>query len=63
MVETYEIGEGIEFGAHERRFISPAGDAAVEEIEEETEGDEGEGEPEVGVVVWVAETVAETGED
>lgn len=68
-----EVGEGVELGAHEGGFAAPAGDAAVEEVEEETEGHEGEGEPEVGfgwggegVEIGVAgeiEAVAEGGED
>lgn len=60
---TYEVGEGIEFLAHEAGLVAPAGDFAVEEVEEEAEGEEGEGCPEVGVRSLVAGAVAEGGED
>lgn len=60
---TYEVGEGIEFLAHEAGLVAPAGYFAVEEVEEQAEGEEGEGRPEVGVRGLVAGAVAEGGED
>ena len=59
-----EVSQGIEFLAHERRLLAPAGDFAVHEVEEETEGDEAEGKVQVRVVEGVRlRAVAEGGED
>lgn len=51
--EGDEVGQGIEFLAHERRLLAPAGDFAVHEVEEEAEGDEAEGPVQVRVVEGV----------
>jgi hypothetical protein len=59
-----EVSQGIEFLAHERCLLAPAGDFAVHEVEEETEGDESESEVQVRVVEGVRlRAVAEGGED
>ena len=61
--EGDEVRQGIEFLAHEGGFFAPAGDFAVHEVEEEAEGDEGEGEVEVGGLGGVADEVAHGGEE
>lgn len=56
--EGDEVGEGVEFLAHERGLFPPASDFAIKEVEEEAKGHEAEGEPEVGRVGGRAEAVA-----
>jgi hypothetical protein len=61
--EGDEVRERVQLLAHEGGLFTPAGDFAVEEVEKEAAGHEAEGEPEIGGVGGVAETVAHGGED
>jgi len=56
--EGDQVGQAVELLAHETGLAAPARDFAVHEVEEEAEGHEGEGGPEVGMVGGRAEAVA-----
>ena len=60
---AYQIGERVELLPHHAALFPPARDLAVEEVEEEAEGEEEEGRVEVAVFCRVAETVAHRGEE
>ena len=60
---SYQVGERIKLLAHKRALLSPASDLAIHKVEEQTEGHEGQGSPEVTKIVGVAHAVAERGHD
>jgi hypothetical protein len=60
---AYQVGEGVELLPHHAALLSPARDFSVEKVEEEAEGQEGEGSPQVAVLCRVAEAVAHRGEE
>ena len=63
-VTTYQIGEGVQFLAHQTSLLPPARDFPIHKVEEETERDEAQSQVEICVVRWVIlYAVTKRGED
>ncbi len=61
--EAYQVRERIQLLPHHAALLPPPGHLAVEEVEEQAEGEEAERRPEVAVRCRVAEAVAHGGKD
>lgn len=58
MGASYKIGKRVQLLAHKTALLPPPRDLAVEEVEEQAEGHEGQRDPEVARVLWSVEAVA-----